>query len=158
MGYTVLVDTREQTPWEFAKRGDCDGWEQASLRTGDYTLKGFEGKFVVERKGSTPEIAKNLCEARFERELQRMSEFPLAFVVCEFTYDDLFVFPNRTLIPAYQKKRLRVTGQFLVRRLAELEVKYPVKWCLAGPRAREWVSSLFKRVVEAHVAESGSQD
>jgi len=51
--FTIIVDTREQTPWTF------DNYVVASqkLDTGDYSIQGLEHIFTIERKKSVSEIA-----------------------------------------------------------------------------------------------------
>src|ERR1019366_682089 len=48
----VLVDTREQNPFDFSR---FDGWfagiEKKPLKLGDYSVAGLEESCVVERKG-----------------------------------------------------------------------------------------------------------
>lgn len=48
---TVLVDTREQNPFNFSR---FDGWfadvERKALKLGDYSIAGLEELSVVERK------------------------------------------------------------------------------------------------------------
>src|SRR5258708_23938709 len=48
---TVLIDTREQNPFDFSR---FDGWfagvEKKSLKLGDYSIPQLENSFVVERK------------------------------------------------------------------------------------------------------------
>ena len=47
----VLVDTREQTPFEFSRfSGWFVGVERKALRVGDYTIAGLEDICAVERK------------------------------------------------------------------------------------------------------------
>ena len=68
----VLVDSREQTPLLFANLTT----ERATLATGDYSVKGFERAFSVERK-SVEDLVQSLTHGRdrFSRELQRMRAF-----------------------------------------------------------------------------------
>jgi hypothetical protein len=140
--YAVLVDTREQIPWEFP------GSRPATLKTGDYTLEGFETSLCVERKRNTGEIAANLTQDRFERELGRMDEFPFSFVVCEFTLADLLAFPRNSGIPPHRWKWVRLTPQFLLKRVMELQLAFKARWVFAGDHGRAYASSLFKRIVE----------
>ena len=48
---TILVDTREQNPFDFSR---FEGWfeevEKKALKLGDYSLAGLEDQCVVERK------------------------------------------------------------------------------------------------------------
>jgi hypothetical protein len=146
--YLVLRDTREQQGWEFPAKAPCLGTELATLKTGDYTLKGYEGVFVVERKFSTGEIAQNIVQDRFERELQRLEEFRFPFLVCEFTLADIISFPANSGIPKFKWRSLRITPQFLMKRLNEFQLRYKTRLTFAGIHGREFVSSLFKRITE----------
>src|SRR5215210_7578524 len=73
--YTVLRDTREQQGWIFEQGKLCNGTISKALKTGDYTLVGFESILCVERKKNVAEFAKNIIEKRFENELTRMEAF-----------------------------------------------------------------------------------
>lgn len=120
--YTIIRDTREQQGWFFTKVDDptISGTIIGSLKSGDYTVQGYQDKFVIERKASTGEIAKNICEARFERELERLEEIPLAFVVLEFTYDDILTFPQNSGIPPRYWRKLRIRPKFILKRIYDL--------------------------------------
>ena len=58
--YTVIQDTREKEGWYFSEYDKCSGMESGTLKTGDYTLRGFEELVCIERKASTSEISQNL--------------------------------------------------------------------------------------------------
>lgn len=77
---TIIVDTREQTPFAFEEWGF--NTEVGTLKTGDYTVKGLESQVVVERKSLADLLG---CigkgRQRFERELTRMKEFKSRAVV-----------------------------------------------------------------------------
>ena len=60
--FTIIVDTREQTPWEFGFHNTA----KRKLDTGDYSMEGYESLFTIERKRSVSEIANNLSENRFK--------------------------------------------------------------------------------------------
>lgn len=68
---TILIDSREQTPLDF--EGLLPS-KSASLYTGDYSIKGFEHDFAVERK-SLGDLASSICLKRFEKELHRLRGF-----------------------------------------------------------------------------------
>lgn len=146
--YTVVRDSQEQLGWFFPKKHPCLGTEIEKLPTGDYTLRGYEEVFIVERKLSTGELAKNIVEARFDRELVRLEEFPHAYLVCEFTLADVLAFPRNSGIPPSKWPDLKVTNHFLLKRLSDISVKHRVQIIFAGADAKPMVSSLFKRVVE----------
>jgi ERCC4-type nuclease len=70
---TIVVDTREQDPLTFARLAS----ERGTLQTGDYSFRGGEGLFAVERK-SIPDLV-SCCvgesRERFFRELHRLRGF-----------------------------------------------------------------------------------
>ncbi len=77
--FTILVDTREQTPWEFAYptlRG--------SLKTGDYSVQGLENVVSLERK-SLGDLVQSVTweRERFIREVERLATFPVRAIVVE---------------------------------------------------------------------------
>jgi ERCC4-type nuclease len=91
----IIIDTREQLPYRFWK---CvkphPKIEFAALKTGDYSLKGFEDKIVVERK--TIADAYNSFvrgRTRFEKELERMQALEYAAVVIEGDWLDILRSP-----------------------------------------------------------------
>ena len=68
----ILIDTREQAPLAFSHLEA----EAATLATGDYSVKGLEDDFTVERK-SMADLLGSLTHdrERFFRELQRMRAY-----------------------------------------------------------------------------------
>lgn len=146
--YRVIRDTREQRGWHFDESSSCLGTVVGTLRTGDYTIEGYEKTFVIERKGSTGEVAQNILQSRFERELERLEGFALPFLICEFTLDDVMRFPHNSGIPRPRWPKIRITPHFLLKRLVEFQVKYKTKFIFAGLHGKEYASSLFKRITE----------
>ena len=75
---TILVDTREQNPFDFSR---FDGWfagvDKRTLNLGDYTVAGLEDLCVVERK-DLPDLVHSLTAERpaFVRHLRQMSGYP----------------------------------------------------------------------------------
>lgn len=105
--FTVLIDTREQRPYAFAQpfRTVCSGTKstraphavrstRGTLRSGDYSLVGFEATVAVERK-SKDDLFSTLGAGRerFERELERLSSMEFAAVVVEAELSEIFAFP-----------------------------------------------------------------
>jgi hypothetical protein len=144
----VLKDTREQQGWVFEPSESCAGTEIVTLKTGDYTLRGYESVFLVERKGCTSEFAKNLTEDRFTRELERLDDYRWTFLVLEFTLESLLSYPVGSSLPRHKWKTVRARGPYLLRRLQEIQLKHKTKVCFVGDEGATFMSSLFKRVVE----------
>lgn len=72
MDFTIVQDYREKKPWDLGDRTV----EVDSLETGDYTIKGMEESFAVERK-SLDDLANSMGNKResFEAECQRADVF-----------------------------------------------------------------------------------
>lgn len=155
--YRVLRDTSEKKGhgWVFDAKDRCLGTVEQNLYTGDYSLEGYYHNklFVVERKGSVAEFAGNLTKKEkwddFRQELERMEEFRWPFLVLEFSPQLLKQFPAGSGIPKHLWKHVKLTGQFLMRRLCEIELKYKTKVVFIDGLGKEYASSLFKRVTEA---------
>lgn len=74
----LLVDTREQRPLQFVHLPA----ESATLYTGDYSVKGLEESFCVERKTVTDMVQSLTRErARFMKEMHRMGGFRWAYLL-----------------------------------------------------------------------------
>lgn len=89
---TIIEDTREQCPLDFSpytKLGIAS--KRAKLRTGDYSLEGFEGLFVIERKSLTDAVnTLTHGRKRFVREVyDRMSFATFRALVVEASWADL---------------------------------------------------------------------
>ena len=146
--YKVIRDTREQNGWTFMAGKACDGTVSGTLKTGDYSIEGYEDLLTLERKGCIAELATNLVEDRFERELERMESFKYAFMILEFSMDDLIKYPKGSGIPYYKMKSVKLNPFFLLKRLIEIELKYKVKIIFAENHGQTVASSIFKRVIE----------
>lgn len=151
MVFNIIRDTREQKDfWTFANYREVDSVIDRKLDTGDYTVEGFENNLCIERKHSVAEIAKNIIEDRFERELERMKEFYYPYMILEFGLDDVYNYPNVSCVPKSVRKRVKIRGPFIFKKLAEMSVKYQVSLIPCGhPKyAEEMAISLMKRVFE----------
>ena len=160
--YTVIQDTREQKGWYFKEYDKCAGMESGTLKTGDYTLKGFEDMVCIERKFSIEEIANNLGRKKkaFDAEMKRIQEFPFRYIVCEFSMTDLINYPNSIFSdemwqrkPEYVKAQVskrKITGKYLLKVLMEYQIWYGINilFCDNKQSAFLTVNSIFKRLNE----------
>jgi ERCC4-type nuclease len=79
----VLVDTREQNPFDFSRfEGWFAGIEKKPLKLGDYSVVGLEDVCVVERK-DLPDLIHSLTAERaaFVNRLRRMARCPHRLLV-----------------------------------------------------------------------------
>lgn len=145
--YTVIRDQQEKNHWwDFPISPWCNGTVVKHLKTGDYTLEGMEDFFTIERKYNTGEFSANVCEKRFERELQRMDQIAQAYLILEFTLEDIETFPHNSGIPSKYWGKLRVSSKFIRKRLFEIMSDYNIQVILAGNRGPEYAEWIFKRV------------
>ena len=116
----ILQDTREKSPWNFTKYGMNQ--EITTLKTGDYSIKGYEDFFTCERKSSTGEISTNFGKKWkvFTKELKRMQVIPHRYIICEFPLSHIYSFPTFSSIPNSQWKGLKITSAFLAKRIEEI--------------------------------------
>jgi len=148
----IIQDTREQSPFSFAFY-ECET-TVATLKTGDYTLQGYEEIVAIERKKSTSELATNLGKYRdrFEREMERLSEFEHKYIVCEFTESDLLQFPLNSSIPKRIIKYIRMNGKFMRKQLHKYEEEYGVAiiFCDGKEAAESKVMDIFKEITRQY--------
>ena len=87
---TILVDSREQRPFNFEHERYDVQIQPGALTVGDYSLVGLQDKVAVERK-SLPDLLGCLGRERerFERELQRGAALDAFAVVVEGSWSDL---------------------------------------------------------------------
>lgn len=149
--YKIIQDTREQTPWKFAVGKDCTDLTVKKLDIADYTLEGLEEILLIERKLSVSEISKNMIGKdyeRFERELIRLNEVQHAYLIMEFTLMDLLQYPwGDKNLPLSVKRRIKLTGKFILKKLIQLELKFPnISFVFAGPRGKEFALAIFSEM------------
>ncbi len=118
---TIVTDSREQRPLTFTRFRS----ERGTLTSGDYSMRGFESVFAVERK-SVDDLVGSLTAGRdrFTKELQRLRGYQFRRLLIE---------GDRATVEA-GAYRSKATPQSILGSLAALEVRYniPVVW--AGDR------------------------
>ena len=80
---TVVVDTREQNPFDFSRfEGWFAGVETRGLKLGDYSIAGLEDRCVIERK-DLPDLICSFTAERpvFVHRLRLMTEYPHRLLV-----------------------------------------------------------------------------
>ena len=129
------MDSQEKIPWDFYTDQCIGNISVCKLPTGDYTIEGLEDVLCIERKKSVAELAKNVTEERFERELERMSDFAHKFLILEFGYNHIESYPVGSGIPKNKQKRVKVKGPFIMSVLARIQTKYDIHVIPCGHRA-----------------------
>ena len=153
--FLVIKDTRERDGWYFKESNYCQGMVDKKLGTGDYSVEGLEDILCIERKGSVSELANNIVDKRFDRELERMRDFKYKFLILEFGIKDIMSFPHGSDIPKAKWSKIRIKGNFILKKLAEYQTEYGVHVLPCGDKTSAWhmTSSIMKRVVEREANE-----
>lgn len=85
-----IIDTREQKPFVFTGVGEVIDLTVGTLKSGDYSIAGYEMDVAVERKSLEDAVmSMTWGRERFERELMRLSSFQRAAVVIEGSMQDV---------------------------------------------------------------------
>lgn len=93
--FTIICDSREQIPYLF--HGYTCGVKKSGLKTGDYSIQGYEQEICIERK-SKEDLYSSLGQgrARFEREFIRMKDYQYKALVIEAALGDVLTPPARS--------------------------------------------------------------
>ena len=141
MDITIIVDTREQRPYEFTSPT-----EVGTLSIGDYSLKGFEDLVAIERKTLNDLIG---CltkdRERFEKELLKGRALDYFALIIEASLSDL-------VNGRYKSKMLPKSA---IQSLLAFSVRYRFPIWLCGNRAyservTEGLLTKFAREIEKH--------
>lgn len=91
---TLILDTREQDGLDFSKFRDVDVARQG-LKTGDYSIKGYEDAICFERK-SVQDLVGTLIggHERFLREMERMKDFEIKYILVEHSPSIVYHYCN----------------------------------------------------------------
>jgi|TARA_B100001093_G_scaffold497103_1_gene543627 ERCC4-type nuclease len=144
--FNIIIDTREQQAWEFPRHSTAN----KKLDTGDYSLGGLEDILCIERKKSVSEIASNITEKRFEDVLERMTKYKYTYMIFEFSLTDVLMYPQGSEIPRHKWKYIRISPNFILKKLSEYMVNYNIKIIFGdSPKNAEKIAmALMRRVYE----------
>lgn len=160
--YTILIDAQEKHPWTF--QGICadadQGYRPIQVATevaslgkgrGDYTIRDdksevpLQQKISLERK-SLDDFHGTLLgwndnrRARFERELETLSEYEFAAVIVEASLIDCLM-----TAPEWGKKTAADNAKILHRTVLSWQRRYPVHWIFCNSR-REAEITAFRHL------------
>lgn len=150
--FKIIRDIQEKVGfWNFLPDEYCAGTTESHLKTGDYTIEGYEEYFMIERKRNSGEVAGNWGREikRWEREMERANEMRFPFVIFEFNFRELISFPSGSGIPPKLWPSMKIRGPLLVKRFIEFQCNYPnVRFLFAGNRenAQKAAMGIFKNV------------
>nr|BDD45324.1 hypothetical protein 2 [Elusimicrobiota bacterium] len=131
--FTIAVDSREQRPYKY------DNAVCKYLKSGDYSIVGYEDKIAVERK-TVQELftCVGRDRKRFEREIIRLQNYDYAAIVIEGNLLDL-VKPS-----AFSK----VSPKVVFNTLISWSIKYGIHLFFAG--SRKYARAVTYRILEKY--------
>lgn len=153
----VIADTREQRPFQFlGLRGPAVKGRpliavevsRGTLKSGDYSLAGHQGRVAVERK-SVADLYHTLGQGRdrFVRELARLDALAVACVVVEGEWSEVLAYP------AANPGRCRLTPTSVFRSVLAWQQRHRgVHWLFTPGRA--FAEAATFRVLERYLADS----
>ena len=140
---TIVIDTREQTPLHFEHYQT----ETATLTTGDYSIKGMESAFSIERK-SEADLIGSLTHGRkrFIRELERLRGYSFKRLLIEGSLDQIKAGNYRS----------KATPAAITGSLSAMEVRYdiPVVWAKTRTDAATLIESWCYYFLRERIKES----
>jgi hypothetical protein len=152
---TLLIDTRERTPFNFDGDEDFAAIEHTKVDAGDYTLDGMQNIITIERKASADELLNNF----YENKERIMAEFDLMkergikhkFIVVEQDLETVMN-PQSYYINRSKKNRRSpmVPVAVVMENLTNLMLEHNVHVIFAGSKAAKITKRLLLRAYELH--------
>jgi|TARA_R110002020_G_scaffold443856_2_gene655175 ERCC4-type nuclease len=150
--FQVIRDTREKQGhgWWYDENAYCSGTTKAKVEIGDYAIEGMEHILCIERKESVSELAGNCSEKRFHKELERMSTFPYAFLILEFSWSDIERYPEGSSVPRSKWSSIKIKGKYINRVISTARLQYGIHVIACGDkkRAEEVAFYIMRKVHE----------
>lgn len=155
---TIVEDTREQTP--LTEWPEAVAVERGTLHTGDYSIRGWENCFAVERKTLQDfagtmmggyEASSERPKKRFNRELERMRHFDCAAVVVTATPDEARAFRHHCGMDAHG-----ALWNFALSVFATYGV--PVFFLGTEANAARWIADLARHYVAVRTKKNFTRD
>jgi hypothetical protein len=149
--YIVLKDNREKSGFGFEFKAHkperrpprCLGQEMATLKTGDYSIKGAEHLVVIERKADFSELWINYGKRElFEEECERMLAIKYRYVLVEtqLTSDIFNLSP-----PQFTRG---VPGKAILNWLCQISLEYNIPIIPVGSCGRQYAQMIFENVIK----------
>lgn len=139
---TILCDTREQLNYTF-KKYPCKV-ERVALKTGDYSLKGYEKNGITIERKSLQDLYQSFGQGRerFEREWIRMQDFEYAAIVIESTLTGILTPPQYT----------QMLPRVIIQSLISWSIKYHVNVIYSDSRELSecYIFSLLEKFYKHH--------
>lgn len=139
----IVIDTREQKPL-WTKSTKLTKIERATLSTGDYSIKGYEDKFAIERK-SLSDLFSTLGKGhkRFKKEITRGLDMDYFAIVIDGSYDHVL---KKDFDGSYFSK---MKGHVITSILFTIHIKYKVPIFFSTGRAQS--KRIIRELMKAYL-------
>jgi ERCC4-type nuclease len=144
---TLIVDTRERTPWDFEGDDFFGDIVYKKLDAGDYSIEGHEHRIAIERKATGDELFTNLQKAfkhRLYAEAERMQDYEFKIIIIEQTLDQILspgnYYVNKRKI---NKKSPKMPPAVVMENLLKLMVHHNIHVFFGGSRAKNMAKSIL---------------
>jgi hypothetical protein len=137
--WQIEVDTRERYPYRFAKHAAVTT-ARTALPVGDYAVREEQRLLAAVERKTVLDLSKGLVDGSLGFTMADLAALPVAAVVVEGRYSDLFKVP-------------RVHPGWLPEVLARLQVRYhdvPVIFAETRPLAEEWTYRFLAAALREH--------
>lgn len=96
----ILIDSKEKNEYNFLSIRPNPSAVITGLKTGDYSIDGFEDSGISIERKSIPDLFQSLGKGREreERKFQRLSEFHRKYLVIDGDWNDIFYPPPYTMM------------------------------------------------------------
>lgn len=143
---TIIIDSREKTPWNFDNDEKFGGVMVAKLDAGDYSLDGLENIISIERKADVNELLSNFYfqKKRLIAEMERLRSVDHVFFIIEQELSDILN-PNSYFVNTARKNKRGpyVPVGVVMSNLLDLMYDYGIHVIFAGTRAKDITRSLL---------------
>lgn len=153
--FTIIRDTREKPNhgWWFDEDDMCAGTIARKVDVGDYSIDGLEKIISIERKESVTELANNVVQDRFKKQLAKMSNFKYPFLLLEFHWDEIAGYPWNTDLPMKVKQKIRLYPSAIYGTLLSAQMKYGIHVIPCGDQvsAEKTAYKILRKVYESQL-------
>jgi hypothetical protein len=144
----ILRDTREKKPWDFSKDKYFDGQKDVALKTGDYSLEGYEDDIVVERKKDVNELIANFTtdKRRIYDEVERLKKFRFAAIVVEQNLAEVLNSENYYVARKFKNRNAPVA--IVINNLLTIMMQHGIHVIFAGCKGKSITRGILVRARE----------
>jgi ERCC4-type nuclease len=152
---TIIVDTREKTPWDWEGDDAFEDIVYEKLDVGDYSIRGLEDVIAIERKAGPDELFNNFgkkaSKDRIIAEFERMVDHKHKIMMIEASCETMM---NPQAYYVVKKKRTRLKDYqvpaVVMSNLTEIILKYDIHVIFGGDKAQSMAKAILLRAWQMH--------